>query len=191
MIKIIVLTGGIGNQMFGYAYYLSQKLNYKYKFIEIDIHNCETHHNGFEIRKVFPDVGMKNENYYHTITMITSKLITKYAFSDFFENKNKAKWYNLFQIIFGFWQSEKHFKSIEKEVKSVFKFNLSILNLKSKHYLAEILERNSVSVHIRRGDYLKHDDLFGDICTINYYAKAISHLKNIKSNLYFYFFRMI
>lgn len=54
----------------------------------------------------------------------------------------------------------------------------------------EMQERESVSVHLRRGDYLdeKNTAMFGNICTDAYYRKAIEYVKTLCSNPHFYIF---
>lgn len=46
--------------------------------------------------------------------------------------------------------------------------------------MRRIIETNSVSIHIRRGDYLSeiNQGLYGGICTEMYYAKAITYICN-------------
>ena len=41
-------------------------------------------------------------------------------------------------------------------------------------------DSESVSVHIRRGDYLKKDlrPIYGDICTVDYYHRALEYVHN-------------
>ena len=49
---------------------------------------------------------------------------------------------------------------------------------------------NTVSVHIRRGDYLlpENQALFGNICTYEYYEKAIRYMRENVPNIRFVFF---
>ena len=49
---------------------------------------------------------------------------------------------------------------------------------------------NSVSVHVRRGDYLNPENvtMFGNICTDAYYQNAIEFVKRIIPDAHFYFF---
>ena len=51
-------------------------------------------------------------------------------------------------------------------------------------------KKNSISIHIRRGDYLhpKFNHLYGNICTIEYYKEAITILQQKYANLHFYIF---
>ena len=53
--KIVKIIGGLGNQMFQYALYLSLKKKYPKEKIKIDISMFETYglHNGFELKRIF------------------------------------------------------------------------------------------------------------------------------------------
>ena len=67
----------------------------------------------------------------------------------------------------GYFQSEKYFKHIEKQIRDDFKF---------KHEYS-IPTQEYVAVHVRRGDYLslpKHHPT----CSIEYYKKAMSMFPN-------------
>lgn len=54
----------------------------------------------------------------------------------------------------------------------------------------EIGAHRSVSVHIRRGDYLKQENaaMFGGICTDAYYEAAIQKIKEEEPQAHFYLF---
>jgi len=87
-------------------------------------------------------------------------------------------------IFIGNWINERYFKHIEKELKEDFKFtnelkgkNLSISN--------KMREENSVSIHVRRGDYVNTPL---DILNIDYYKKAIRLIKEKVENPVFYIF---
>ena len=53
----------------------------------------------------------------------------------------------------GYWQSEKYFQEYINEIKKIFKFNL-ILKDKNLKIFDDISNCKSVSLHIRRGDFL-------------------------------------
>lgn len=57
-------------------------------------------------------------------------------------------------------------------------------------YIREIESSESVSVHIRRGDYLTPENqaLFGDICTEAYYRKAMTKMKEKYPDCHFFLF---
>ena len=60
----------------------------------------------------------------------------------------------------------------------------------NKKYLHKILNSNSISIHVRRGDYLTNIAAFNvhGVCSSSYYIHAISHLKSLMKNLEFFVF---
>lgn len=194
MLKIIIIRGGLGNQMFIYAFYLSLKKKYPFSIFFLDMLDSWFAHGGYDILKVFQLENRKTYKFYMQIRNICDEYFTKYLFDRFLENsvheivstqRNKRKTLLIYD---GFWQSEKYFESVKDTVKQKFKFDLNKLNHESKFLLAEINRNNSVAIHVRRGDYLNHNEIFGNICTVDYYMKAISQLKEVEKDLHFYFF---
>lgn len=55
-------------------------------------------------------------------------------------------------------------------------------------YANEIIERDSIAIHIRRGDYVKPGSLYADLSTTDYYDKAIKLALEIYPNAHLYFF---
>lgn len=183
--KIIKILGGLGNQMFQYAFYLS--MANRFKHVKADINHFENYdlHNGFEIEKVF---GVKINKASSFLVKIFDKensawkyrklrriMGTKNAVLDekkefVFDNDilNNAK--NL--MYRGYWQNEKYFLEISDKIRSAFTFQKPLVaeNLK----ISKLIQKTeSVSLHIRRGDYVGHS-LLGGICDLNYYKNAIS-----------------
>ena len=80
----------------------------------------------------------------------------------------------------GCWQNEAYFKIIEQDIRNDFTF---ILPLKDQNIelAAYILNTNSVSIHVRRGDYLQ-EPLLAGICEEEYYNKAIVCMNNLVLN---------
>jgi hypothetical protein len=76
----------------------------------------------------------------------------------------------------GHFQSEKYFSHNRDSILELFK-----INKKDKEYIdakyAELLKENTVSLHIRRGDYLLSKD-HHPICDIQYYQNAIDNFDN-------------
>jgi hypothetical protein len=71
----------------------------------------------------------------------------------------------------GYYQSEKYFLDFEKEIRELFYFPAEIRNVIKEKY-KEILNKNTCSIHVRRGDYLKFPD-HHPVQSVNYYMKAI------------------
>lgn len=90
-------------------------------------------------------------------------------------------------VFVGYWQTEKYFKGIRNELLTDFSFKLGDLKLeKMKKELSS--NKKYVSVHIRRGDYLKNLDRYGDLSETNYYTKAKEYLsRRVDNPIYVYF----
>ena len=91
--------------------------------------------------------------------------------------------------ISGYFACEKYYADILPELRKEIRFPVSTnpLNLK----IAQAMRNcQSVSVHIRRGDYLKAENaaMFGNICTDAYYERAIKMIEREVPNAHFYLF---
>ena len=89
----------------------------------------------------------------------------------------------------GYFACEKYYADILYDLREKIQFPPSANPLNQK--MAERMRsENSVSVHIRRGDYLNPENaaMFGNICTDAYYANAISMMKGIIPDAHFYLF---
>ncbi|MDR0428165.1 MAG: alpha-1,2-fucosyltransferase, partial [Dysgonamonadaceae bacterium] len=64
------------------------------------------------------------------------------------------------------------------------------LSSKSKELYDIIKEENSISIHIRRGDYLSSSNInyVGNICNITYYIEAIKKIEQMVENPVFFIF---
>jgi len=75
----------------------------------------------------------------------------------------------------GYFQSEKYFKHNKKEILELFSPIPQINSLFEKKYKDIIEDDNAVSVHIRRGDYLKYSDFHANIGKSKYYQEAMEN----------------
>jgi len=82
--------------------------------------------------------------------------------------------------LYGYFQTEKYFKSIETEIREIFSFRSEIIAEGNKYCTIE----NGVSIHIRRGDYLTSSD-YHPVQSLSYYNDAISKF-NENSNFYIF-----
>lgn len=93
----------------------------------------------------------------------------------------------------GYWACEKYYADILGGLRSELRFPQaedSSLQQKNTEMIKEMEETESVSIHIRRGDYLDdaNKPLFGNICKDTYYAGAIAYIKKHFENAKFYLF---
>ena len=89
----------------------------------------------------------------------------------------------------GYFACEKYYSDILYDLREKIQFPPSDnpLNLELAQ---EMRECASVSVHVRRGDYLNEENraMFGNICTDAYYRKAMELIKEEMPDAHFYLF---
>lgn len=89
----------------------------------------------------------------------------------------------------GYWQSEKYFKSYEQILRQDFKF-VHPLSAHNQEFKEKIQSSISVSLHIRRGDYVANTktNQFHGTCSLEYYQKAAHFIaKKIDTPVFFIF----
>lgn len=197
------ILGGLGNQMFQYAMGRSLALKKKDNF-KIDIRNFKKYFRNFELNNVFAcEINFASENDLKKIlswqkNIFLHKFLKKNYFK-FFRKKNFIVephfhyWQNVNKLqkniyVYGYWQSERYFKENEKVIRKDFKFKKTLHN-QNLCIANDIKNSNSISLHIRRGDYLSDKkNSFVGICSIDYYKKAIEIVSNKIKNPIFYIF---
>jgi hypothetical protein len=89
----------------------------------------------------------------------------------------------------GYWQSEKYFVSIRPIIQKEFRLRESFL-ADGQKWARKIQSHNSVSVHIRRGDYISdplNKKIFVTLPVV-YYKQAVEYICDHNSNVKFYIF---
>lgn len=193
---IIAVKSGLGNQMFQYALFLSMKKMGIDVRLDLSLFDLFDEHNGYELKTIFnvdeivadkKDCDLLSDFKMDLFHRICRKINKK---STFYVQKEAIVYYpEIFKLndvyLYGYWQSEKYFKNISDVVKKVYQFkpfqsqiDLDIAN--------KILTCKSVSLHVRRGDYLKES--FFQVCNVEYYMNAINLItKNVYKPVFFVF----
>ncbi len=93
------------------------------------------------------------------------------------------------KILEGYWACEAYYADILPALRQKLQFPESS-NPKNQKLAEEMRASNSVSIHLRRGDYLtkENQEMFGGICTEEYYETAISQIKKRVSDARFFVF---
>ncbi|MDH4129049.1 MAG: alpha-1,2-fucosyltransferase [Spirochaetota bacterium] len=200
---IVKLIGGLGNQMFQYAAarQLSHDNNTKLKlditgFNDYKLRTYNLHH-----FNILEDFASDKE-----IAQFTSNGSLKYRilnsidrFRVYYKRKhvieqhyhydeNMKKVYNS-AYLDGYWQSEKYFKDIENIIRKEFTIKTEA-NVLNKTMIEKIKNSNSVSIHIRRGDYVSNQvtsQVIGFL-GFEYYFKAIDQISQSLENPNFFIF---
>ena len=89
----------------------------------------------------------------------------------------------------GYFACEKYYSDILYDLREKIQFPPSD-NPLNPELAQEMRECASVSVHVRRGDYLNEENraMFGNICTDAYYRKAMELIKEEVPDAHFYLF---
>ena len=192
--RLIKVTGGLGNQMFIYAFYLRMKKRFPKVRIDLsDMVHYKVHY-GYEMHRVF--------NLPHTefcINQPLKKVIEFLFFKKIYERKQDPNSLRAFEKKYfwpllyfkGFYQSERFFADIKDDVREAFTFDKRNANERSLRLLEQIgSDANAVSLHIRRGDYLlpKHWETTGSICQLPYYQNAIAEMNQRMNHPSYYVF---
>lgn len=183
--RIIIFTGGIGNQMFQYALLLALRKRGFHVQADISYYDFFQMHNGFELERVF---GIKEQLINKQKEHITwLRLLNRFrpSFLYKFDGYEFDNWVltKPHPYIFGYWQDERYFLEIAEDVRRTYDFK--DIDKQNKLLSNEMSSLNSVSLHIRRGDYAE----FGmNIIGEDYYEKAVSIIKNKVNNPIFYIF---
>lgn len=206
---VVKLQGGLGNQMFQYA--AARQLAYIHgTTLKLDLSFLNGPQVGHTIRKYNLDcfeinaekaskwdiMGATNGsgNIIAGAALLLLRCTGLVPFYFFFRENAFNFNSELLELpensyIEGYWQSEKYFKDIEGIIRNEYKFK-KCLSLKYLELANSIDVENSVSLHIRRGDYVTHHATgeFHGICGIDYYQKAMNLIsKNVESPHYFVF----
>ena len=195
---VIQLSGGMGNQMFQYALYLQLKALGKNVKID-DITEYEGR-NARPIRlsvfdatyNVPTEVEMKclTDSYVDMVSKIRRKLTGRKTAA--YIEKSQLYDSTVLEMdrayLIGCWQSEKYFGNIKEEVRNAFTFKNIELSKEMQSYKNAMENSNSVSIHIRRGDYLQVDEVYGGICTEEYYEKAMKYMEDEMPDCHFFIF---
>ena len=182
----IIVLGGLGNQMFQYALALVVRAKGVECGIDTSLYKITEMHNGYELETVFGIKEQRKESLLHRFIL---RLLVRFQIKPFIvsENENiRTEWdIPSYAYLYGYWQSEAYFIEISSLIKETFQFK----NIDKKNSLIanKMLNTESVSLHIRRGDYLLVEQYCG-ICTEVYYQNAIAYIRKKISSPYFYVF---
>lgn len=186
--KILSFGGGLGNQIFEYAFYLYLKEKYPQEKV-FGLYNKKrlSEHYGLEIDRWF-DVCLPPQTCYSTFIIgalyVYKKIVgkTKYVDTSSDECQNEKA------IAFT------SFKYTNKYIPSYNWINFKIIEAQQSKenilVLEKIRETQSVFIHVRRGDYLspKYKKRFEGTCPLEYYRNAIHYINtNIQKTTFFVF----
>jgi hypothetical protein len=202
---IIELKGGLGNQMFQYAIasIIAQKKSATV-LIDTNFFNKTNKTQGFTLRNF--ELSIFNNPYikasaseiagFHQLSVI-SKLKKKLGLNylKIYEEPSFGFQADALSIktpvyLKGYFQSYKYYIGNENYIKDIFSFPDDALDSVNVKIMLTIKNANSISIHIRRGDYVqdKVTQEFHGNCSFEYYLNAITLLTSNTSDFKLFFF---
>jgi hypothetical protein len=198
---IVKLQGGLGNQMFQYAAARSicgnKPVYFDLNFLSSNTTSTNTltaRH--FELA-IFNNIRLKTANRFMKPLIESRKVFYRYLKrilmprAVFICQTENNEFINLQAItspaiyLDGYFQNEDYFKPIREQLLHDFKFPAG--NIEKKDAILEAL--NPVSIHVRRGDYLRPEvNAFHGTLPLSYYQQAKDKLEmQVSSPHYFVF----
>jgi hypothetical protein len=185
MSNIVIFTGGLGNQMFEYALVLALRSRGHYVRLDTSYYDFLQMHNGYELERVFgirePVTSRQGLHIYWLRTLHKFRPKYLYKVDEFKYDETilqKPQTY-----LFGYWQDERYFESIANQIRDVFSF--TDIDEYNQQIAKQMNKCNSVSLHIRRGDYAA----FGmTIIKEDYYVRAIKKINSMVDNPTYFIF---
>jgi hypothetical protein len=206
--NIIAIVGGMGNQMFQYALSLSIDKRGKVELNDCLAKNGKSNYGAalicfseiavtnhlssnffvwfvrkcviFSLKKNFSEIALLA---IRIMNCFGIRIITDYnpRIKENFPRKP------FITVYYGRFQSENYFTGKKEEVKKAFSFDSRKASNKTQKLAETLIRENSVSVHLRRGDYMYSGNIavFGNICTSEYYKKALKYIKERVENPFF------
>lgn len=194
---IVEIIGGLGNQMFCYAF--AKAIEHHYGQGSVALYTGrfkDTPDNrGYELDYVFgindPIINEEKEisslldNSWSVAARLRRKLFG--AKKSYFNEQIYTYDPRVFDLdtkvkriyLQGLWKNEKYFKNIRPLILNSFSFKRQ-LNEKNQHLLEQIKRTSSVSLHVRRGDYISNEiykSIVGDVCSYDYYLNSLRYLE--------------
>lgn len=198
---IVKIIGGLGNQLFQYSY--AKKLQTLGYHVKLDISCFETYelHSGYGLDKynIDLDVATSRELSDFKVDGLLPRVRKKLHLEDkniFYERQ--LSFNKIFleprahSYIEGYFQTEKYFSSIREILVKQLSPNMEMsqYTYDLKKLIIEIgMTHQTVSVHIRRGDYLnpQNSKIYSN-CSLNYYQIALEKMSQKFGEVKFFIF---
>jgi hypothetical protein len=199
---IVRFYGGLGNQLFQYAAarQLSLRLNTELiydvsEFSKVKITGASRKFelDNFNIsgRSPKPKEAFACKFYNNRIIRLFLRCWPWLLFRDRHLYKFNSNFKRISGDIYldGYWQSYRYFEEIRSVLISDLTSIVSVSNIE-KIWMDEIKNSNSISIHIRRGDYIENSKVANHhgSCSLDYYIKAAEIIANKVCEPVFYIF---
>lgn len=202
----IQLFGGLGNQMFQYACArnlahinntnivldttkLSEEATTSYtkRSYELNIFNIDCKIAGKQDLIRCKPLKLRLLNYFSIKVLSRGIKLSNYYIEGSLKFDSSIFNVKRNSFVSGYWQSERYFLPIEKSIRDDFTFK-NFDDEKNLNILEHIRRSNSISLHIRLGDYQKSSHKIHGTQPIDYYYRAIKYLSGKVKTPFFFIF---
>jgi len=187
--KIVRVSGGLGNQLFQYAFARALELRTGDEvFLDLSTYGYEAAHNGFELDGLFAvrykaaaekDIVRLGTRPQGSFSQLRRKYFTKrtHHIDRLFRYDSEVFSLKGDRYFEGWWQTERYFAPYADKLKEELRFiaNPGAHNEALLRDIAGATGVDLVSVHVRRGDALKNPDTW--VCTDAYYRRALETIR--------------
>lgn len=206
--QVVKIQGGLGNQMFQYAFgqSLSGDVLYDLSWFEGDLISGKETSRALELEafccglKVASAAEIRQAQgaLIHRKSFLPSCLrkIFGGAKRDVYESVIFEDQACVFQSGFlekrtnayyeGYFNSERYFLPIEDKIRADFQLCVPFVGA-NQEMLEQISSTNAVSLHVRRGDYVNASKTYA-LCSLDYYQAAVEHILSNVENPHFFIF---
>ncbi len=184
---VVILSGGIGNQLFQFAagLSLSTRLNAElildlswYKHVRrvsrrrmeleqfIDFKNVKAIDSPIHPRLIWMGRMLLGQQ------IITDSQYCPDAFMKFVTDRNLS--------LLGHWQSEQYFSNVAKEIRTSISLH-TFLSASSGEEARSIRSSECIGLHVRRGDYVTNpkSNAFHGVCEKDYYLAGVERIRQL------------
>jgi hypothetical protein len=189
---IVQLSGGLGNQMFQYAagYSLARRLGVE---CQVNLANFAKNIRKYELECFTdaPAVSQKNRiprRWRPRIFGLTGGMtIFEEKFAFVFDERFSSLKDGTYLV--GYFQSEKYFEGYATDIRTLYTLRMQPKGA-NQQILNDMLNTQTVSVHVRRGDYVSNrsTNLYHGICPAAYYQQAFELISRRVQSPRFYVF---
>jgi hypothetical protein len=204
---IVKIVGGLGNQLFQYAFgkaleahtglkvhYDISDFNEKYKLHKISLQHFNVNINEASVKDIAQLTSIYNKAKYKLFRVTNGKAIDKKTLK-FYREEGTLYDEDVFSLTYsdiyfdGYWQSEKYFDNIQNMIRNDFTVTTTPTK-NNQNIIDKINKCNAISLHIRRGDYVANavsNEIYST-CSLGYYEQALQYMtENVADPVFFIF----
>lgn len=203
---IVRMLGGLGNQMFQHAVGTALARHHSCELRwDLSAYAFAESQRSFELQRVFGlDLPRADESAFRSLlgwrgqravrTLFNQRYLTWARPSAYVIEPHFQFWPGFWSqpsssYLDGYWQSARYFEATNRAIREAFTFPIGLSNL-NQAVANQIESCNSVSIHVRRGDYMTNPSTnqYHGCCSPAYYTRATREMSDQLDDPHFFVF---